>query len=159
MNNLLSLTGINEAYASEMTNELNSLLANFQVFYQNTRGFHWNIKGEKFFLLHEKFEELYDDLNDKVDEIAERIIMLGGLPLHTFPDYLQAAQIEVVKNVTDAKSCVSSILASFKYLLSQERTVLAKSAEHNDEATVSLMSDYIKEQEKLVWMYNAFLNN
>ena len=31
------------------------------------------------------------------------------------------------------------------------------SAEANDEGTNALMSDYIREQEKLVWMYSAFL--
>ena len=31
------------------------------------------------------------------------------------------------------------------------------SAEVEDEGTNALMSDYIREQEKLVWMYSAFL--
>lgn len=30
--------------------------------------------------------------------------------------------------------------------------------EINDEGTGALMSDYIREQEKLVWMFSAFLN-
>jgi starvation-inducible DNA-binding protein len=30
-------------------------------------------------------------------------------------------------------------------------------AEADDEGTNALMSDYIREQEKLVWMYSAFL--
>ena len=64
--------------------ELNLLLANFQLYYQNLRGIHWNIKGCDFFNLHVKFEELYDDANMKVDEIAERILTLGQTPLHTF---------------------------------------------------------------------------
>jgi starvation-inducible DNA-binding protein len=32
------------------------------------------------------------------------------------------------------------------------------SAEIGDEGTNALMSDYIREQEKTVWMYSAFLN-
>ena len=44
---------------TEIANELNSLLANYQIYYQNLRGFHWNIQGRNFFELHEKFEELY----------------------------------------------------------------------------------------------------
>jgi starvation-inducible DNA-binding protein len=28
----------------------------------------------------------------------------------------------------------------------------------DDEGTNALMSDYIREQEKLVWMYSAYLN-
>jgi len=36
---------------------------------------------------------------------------------------------------------------------------LALSADANDEGTNALMSDYIRFQEKQVWMYSAFLKN
>ena len=68
--------------------ELNILLSNFQIYYQNLRGLHWNIRGRRFFDLHLKFEELYNDSQLKIDLIAERILTLGGIPLHTFEDYL-----------------------------------------------------------------------
>lgn len=63
---------------------LNHLLANFQIYYQNLRGIHWNIRGKRFFDLHVKFEELYTDVNLKVDQIAERILTLGATPFHIF---------------------------------------------------------------------------
>ena len=34
---------------SKTINELNKLLADYQIYYQNLRGFHWNIKGQQFF--------------------------------------------------------------------------------------------------------------
>lgn len=72
MKNLNSI-GLHQDKAKELANKLNELLANYSIFYQNTRGFHWNIKGEKFFELHLKFEELYNDLLLKIDEVAERL--------------------------------------------------------------------------------------
>ena len=60
--------GLDAKKAKELANQLNGLLANYQIFYQNARGFHWNIKGNNFFELHLKFEELYDDAVIKVDE-------------------------------------------------------------------------------------------
>ena len=83
----LNQIGLNEMKAMELTKELNELLANYSIFYQNVRGYHWNIKGEKFFELHAKFEELYNDLFVKIDEIAERILTLGGMPNHNFSEY------------------------------------------------------------------------
>lgn len=47
MKNLNSI-GLHQGKAEELANKLNELLANYSIFYQNTRGFHWNIKGEKF---------------------------------------------------------------------------------------------------------------
>lgn len=66
--------GIDSVKAEGLVVELNQLLADYQLFYQNVRGFHWNIKGKDFFELHLKFEEFYDDAVVKIDEIAERIL-------------------------------------------------------------------------------------
>jgi starvation-inducible DNA-binding protein len=44
----LNTIGLNEKKAAQLAMQLNVLLANYSIFYQNTRGYHWNIKGEKF---------------------------------------------------------------------------------------------------------------
>ena len=84
--------GLDATKARELAEKLNLLLANFQLFYMNSRGFHWNIKGEKFFELHLKFEELYTDSQLKIDEIAERILTLGHTPSHSYTDYLKLSK-------------------------------------------------------------------
>jgi starvation-inducible DNA-binding protein len=53
-----NLVGIDKEKATKLAIQLNDLLANYELFYQNLRGFHWNIKGKEFFELHLKFEEL-----------------------------------------------------------------------------------------------------
>lgn len=149
--------GLDKAKSKQLVNNLNNLLANYMMFYQNTRGLHWNIKGEKFFELHLKFEELYTNLLLKVDEVAERILTLGAIPLHTFDDYKSTAKIVIVKNVSDGKQGVQTILEAFQILIIEQRELLNLSADAGDEGTNALMSDYIREQEKLVWMYSAYL--
>lgn len=150
--------GLNIKDTKELVGKLNELLADYMVFYQNARGLHWNIRGEKFFELHVKFEELYDNLFLKIDEIAERILTLDGTPLHTFDDYMKTADVKPVKNVTDATRSVKSVLDAFATILVKQRHILALAAEADDEGTNAMMSDYIREQEKLVWMYNAYLS-
>lgn len=156
--NTLNQIGLDSAKSVELISKLNDLLANYHIFYMNVRGFHWNIKGEKFFELHLKFEELYDNVILKIDEIAERILTLGGTPLHSFTDYLSLSEIKEQKNLTGASETVGSVLESFRTLLIKQRYLLDLAGEAGDEGTNALMSDYIREQEKLVWMYNAFLN-
>ncbi len=150
--------GLDAAKAKKLAELLNVLLANYQLFYINSRGFHWNIKGEKFFELHLKFEELYTDTQIKIDEIAERILTLGHTPNHTFTDFLKLSQIKEQKNITDGVKAVNSVIDSFGILLEIERNLLSLSAEAEDEGTNALVSDYIRQQEKLVWMYSAYLN-
>ena len=154
----LNAIGLDATKSKQLADKLNLLLANYQLFYMNTRGFHWNIKGEKFFELHLKFEELYNDALLKVDEIAERILTLGFTPVHAYSDYIKVAFIKETKNVSDGKKAVEYVLSSFKTLIGLERDLLNLSADANDEGTNALMSDYIREQEKLVWMYSSFMN-
>ena len=154
----MNIIGLDSTKSAKVIEKLNDLLANYEIFYQNTRGFHWNIKGQKFFELHVKFEELYDNLQIKIDEIAERVLTLGGTPIHTFAGYLEISDIKAVENETDGIKCVQHILDSFRMLLTKEREILELSGEMNDEGTNAMASDYISEKEKLVWMYSAFLN-
>lgn len=149
--------GLDKSKSKKLSDGLNNLLADYMMFYQNTRGLHWNIKGEKFFELHLKFEELYTNLLLKVDEVAERILTLGATPLHTFDDYKSTAKIKSIKNVSDGKKGVQTILDAFETLIIKQRQLLDLSAEIGDEGTNALMSDYIREQEKLVWMYSSYL--
>jgi starvation-inducible DNA-binding protein len=149
--------GLDVQKSTELAEKLNDLLANLQVFYTNTRGFHWNIKGPKFFELHVKFEELYNDLILKIDEVAERILTLGATPKHSYSEYLRTSEVKDSKVVSDGTEAVKQILEAFKIMIAKERVILDLSGELNDEGTNALMSDYIREQEKLVWMYSAYL--
>ena len=153
----LNSIGLDADKSAALSEELNVLLANFQRYYQNLRGIHWNIKGKRFFDLHIKFEELYTDANIKVDEIAERILTLGGVPLHTFEDYAKHANVPVGKNVSGDEAAIRLIVDSLSQLLVLERTILNSAAAADDEGTNSMMSDFITEQEKTVWMMKAWL--
>lgn len=153
-----TIIGLDKQKTENLTVNLNSLLANFQVYYQNLRGLHWNIKGKSFFELHVKFEEFYNDSQEKIDFIAERIITLGGIPLHTFNDYSTLSNVPVGKNVTNDVKAVKLVVNSLLELLKIEKNILNESDKACDEGTNAMMSDFITEQEKTIWMSNAWLN-
>ena len=150
--------GLDTAQSQALTAELNKLLASYQILYMNVRGFHWNIRGNQFFELHLKFEEIYNDLLLKVDALAERILTLDGVPMHSFSDYLKVSAIPEQKGLHDGRTCVESLLESFRELLVAQRRILGQAAEAGDEGTASVLSDYVQQQEKLVWMLRAYLS-
>jgi starvation-inducible DNA-binding protein len=150
--------GLDNNKAANLAEKLNELLANYSIFYQNTRGYHWNIKGEKFFELHLKFEGLYDDLLLKIDEVAERILTLGHTPNHNYTDYRTTSKIKESVQVSNGIKAVEDILTSLQTIIILQRELLTISGDAGDEGTNALMSDYIRLQEKLVWMYSSFLN-
>lgn len=149
--------GLDKQLSNQLADKLNNLLANYQLFYINARGFHWNIKGDKFFELHVKFEEIYNNALLKIDEIAERVLTLGATPMHSFSEYVKESEIKEITNVSDGKEALQHVLNGMQVLISIERNIHNLAGEANDEGTNALMSDYIREQEKLVWMYTAYL--
>ena len=112
--------------SEKVVNGLAQLLADFQVHYTNLRNLHWNVKGHGFFILHEKYEGLY---NDQVKELD--VVECG----HAGMNY---------------------VLDTLKLFIAEERQLLKLASENGDEVTVAMMSDYLKEQEKLAWMLTAF---
>ena len=151
------ILGLDKEKTIKIANDLNVLLANFQVYYQSLRGLHWNIKGKNFFELHVKFEEFYNDSQLKIDMIAERILTLQGKPLHTFEEYTAIAKVPVAKSISNDIEAVELIVISISELIAIERIILENSGNANDEGTNSMMSDFIAEQEKTIWMMNAWL--
>lgn len=148
----LDFTGLDENKVQPVVNGLGTLLADLQVFYTNLRAFHWNVKGHAFFTLHAKFEEIYDDVAEKVDEVAERILQLGSVPESRYSVYLTASEVKEAPYVECGKEIVAAIRETLKVLIARERQIVADASEAGDEVTVALMDDYLKGQEKLVWM-------
>jgi starvation-inducible DNA-binding protein len=142
--------------AELLATELNVLLANFQIYYQNLRGLHWNIRGKRFFDLHLKFEELYNGSQLKIDLIAERVLTLDRIPLHTFEDYIKCNQLEIGKNIHKDEKAIELIVTALSKLQTIERIILKKLGEIDDEGTNSMMSSFIAEQEKTIWMLKAW---
>ena len=149
-------TAVKADTASKVINNLNQLLADLQVHYTNLRNLHWNIKGHGFFVLHAKYEEMYDDIAAKVDEVAERILQLGGTPEHKFSAYLSTSAISEIDVTETGDAGLDYLLSSTRTLIAAERETLSSASAGGDEVTVAMMSDYLREQEKTVWMLVAY---
>ncbi|MCK2150799.1 MULTISPECIES: Dps family protein [Marinobacter] len=151
--------GLDTEKTVQLADSLNDLLSNYQIFYMNVRGYHWNIKGDNFFELHVKFEELYDDLLLKIDEIAERVLTLGHRPAHSYSTYIEKSEVQEKKDVSDGREAMENIVESFAKLIGKQRDLLSLASDSDDEGTAALMSDYISQQEKTVWMYRSYLGH
>ena len=136
---------------------LNNLLSNYQIYYQNLRNFHWNITGKYFFDLHSIFEELYNEAKLNIDEIAERILTLREKPVSTLKKYLEMADLEEIE--TDSpQEMVKHILQNHKILIQDMREIIQEASAIDDEGTVDLISSFLFSIEKKSWMLDAWLS-
>lgn len=135
---------------------LNGLLADATVFYQKLRHYHWNVAGREFFILHAKFEELYTGWADRIDEIAERILMVEGVPLHTLRSMIEHARLQEDESVPAAPEMVDAILADMKSLSGRAGEVIEAAEAAGDRGTVNLLDDVLDATQKDAWMLGAW---
>ena len=82
---------------------------------------------------------------------------LGHHPAHAYSTYMERSDIPERKDVSNGKDAVQNITESFVKLIGKQRELLSLANDADDEGTASLMSDYIAEQEKTLWMYRSYL--
>ncbi|MFC5623904.1 Dps family protein [Algoriphagus winogradskyi] len=139
-----------------VSDKMNDLLSDYHIFYQNVRGFHWNVKGENFFDLHVKFEELYTQLYENIDELAERIVTIGFKPLHAYSDYLKNTIHKEITDVSDGDQCVKHVIDGLGSLAQSHRKAAKAAEEADDIASADLLTRFVGDIEKRMWMFTMF---
>lgn len=153
----MNYLGYDEEKLEGVVANLNDLLSNYHIYYQNLRNFHWNVKGQHFFDLHEKFEELYNDARLKIDEIAERVLTLRRQPTALFSEYLAASDIEEAPVLEDSYKMVETVLVNHKILIEKMRTVIESADSASDEGTIDMIGGFLENLEKMSWMLDAWM--
>ncbi|GAA3519784.1 Dps family protein [Aquimarina addita] len=152
----MNYLGLSEKKLIPVVTELNTLLADYNMYYQKLRNFHWNILGKNFFDLHVQFEEMYTDARVKIDEIAERILTLQFHPMSSYSDYIKVSSINETSPLLKDEEMVEELLSDHRQILTQMRIVIENADNAKDEGTIDLIGAYVRELEKTSWMLNAW---
>lgn len=149
--------GFNHLETKKLVDNLNLVLANYQLHYQKLRNFHWNIEGSDFFDLHGKFEEEYNKVQLRIDEIAERIRVFGKKPVSNLSDYLELSEIKEVKTDLVASEMVQEVLNDFEKLHSFFSDTISTATDVDDKVTEDIMIGFMRDTEKTHWMLTSWL--
>ena len=113
--------------------DLNTLLADEYVHLVRTLAFHWNVAGPRFLDLHAYFEELYNETRDAIDEHAERVRMLGGVPLSTMAAFLEESHLSELPDARlDPDRMVAAIIADREHLLEDLKRFASAAGDRGD---------------------------
>lgn len=151
---ILILKGDN--MSKQQINGLNALVADFTVFYQKLRHYHWNVKGKQFFKLHEKIEEIYTEVGDMIDEIAERVVGLDGVPIHTLSHILEEASIKEDADLPASAAMVDGIIGDIGALNASLMAAVETAEAEADRTTVNMLDDIHDGLEAHLWMLKAW---
>jgi starvation-inducible DNA-binding protein len=153
----MSYLNLDQDKTKKTVEELNILLADYHMYYQNLRNFHWNINGQNFFDLHVQFEDMYNEAKVKIDEIAERILTLRFQPKSNFTDYLNLSNLNEASSNIEDHEMVNTLLKDHGTIINQMRNVVDFAVKNGDEGTFDLVGAYIRELEKTSWMLDAWI--
>lgn len=137
--------------------QLNILLADSTVFYQKLRHYHWNVRGPKFFELHAKFEEIYEKWAPFIDQVAERIIALDTVPLHTLKTMLENATLKEDAKIPDGTQMVHKVIADLNALRASMNDIIEAAEKSGDRTTANLLEGLGDAIEADLWMLKAWL--
>lgn len=140
-----------------LTTHLNQQLANSNVLYVKLQNYHWNVKGEQFFVLHEKFQTFYEELASAIDEIAERILMIGGVPLGTIKQFLETSTISEASESERADQMVAQLEKDYEQLVRELKQAISVAEDAGDVSTADLLTGLAASFEKNVWMLQAYM--
>ena len=140
---------------SDVTQELQKVLADTFVLYFKTHGFHWNVEGAQFHMLHTLFEEQYTELWTVSDDIAERLRALDAYAPNNFASILKTASLSEVEQTLSASEMVKTLLADHEAIVKTLGRALKAAQEVDDEVTAGLLIERMTSHEKTAWMLRS----
>ncbi len=137
---------------------LNQYLANLQVLYIKIHNYHWNVVGCNFFDFHERLQEIYEYIADEIDKIAERIKMLGCMPIANLESALRVATIKGAPSTNfSAPTIAQSVIYDFTVIVNQIKKLSKFAGQNCDDYTAGLLSEASGFYEKYIWFFCAYL--
>ncbi len=140
---------------SNVTQELQKVLADTFVLYFKTHSFHWNVEGMQFHMLHTFFEEQYTELWTVSDDIAERLRALGAYAPNNFASILKMASLNEVEETPAAGEMVKMLLSDHEAIVKTLTNALKAAQEVEDEVSAGLLIERMTSHEKTAWMLRS----
>jgi len=145
-------TDLDSHAVSDVSAELNVVLADVFVLYLKTKNFHWHVSGPHFRDYHLMLDEQSEQIFDTTDEIAERVRKIGGVTLRSIG---HIARLQTIKDNDDdfvpPLDMLRELMRDNKALVASMREAHEVADEHEDVATTSLLENFIDQAERRTW--------
>lgn len=138
---------------------LNAELATAFVLALNAKRYHWTVSGPHFRDYHLRFEDLYTAADGTVDELAERIRMLGGVPLHA-PVQIEAQTQAAISNPAtrlSPEAMLKEALANEEAVISLMHVGIDLANGAGDPGTADLLTRFVQSHQKEAWFLREML--
>src|SRR5271169_1236174 len=150
---------LEEPVRLEMTAQLNFMLADTMSLRDLYKKSHWQVSGPTFYQLHLLFDKHFGEQSEIVDTIAERIQLLGGLPIAMAHDVAETTRIErPPRGREEVPVQISRLLDAHQIILRDCRELAKRASTLGDDGTNDVVvSDVLRTNELQVWFISEHL--
>ena len=143
----------------EITQFLNSLLADEYLLSTKTKSYHWNVTGPHFYELHRLFGDQYAQIDQLIDQIGERVRALGAKALGTMTEFLRCARLQERPGVYPSEwTMADDLYDDHEVLVHSLRGALAGNESlHCDISTSDFLTGVMQQHEKMAWILRSIL--
>ena len=136
----------------EITGGLNALLADVFSLYLKTKNFHWHMSGAHFRDYHLLLDEHADQIFAMTDDIAERVRKIGGTTIRSIGHISRLQRIpDNDAEFVDPGDMLGELGEDEKGLVVKMLEVHGLCDESGDEATASLLENWIDQGQRRIW--------
>lgn len=140
----------------KLAEHLSVVLADTYVTMLQTQCVHWNIEGTDFFSIHNMTQKQYEDMFEAIDDIAERIRAIGYPAPCGLKVYQALATVQEFDTaMLSTKTACQHLADSHQQLRLSLQKALEVAEQLQDAGTADLVTDRLREHDKIVWMLNA----
>jgi len=148
--------GFKKIESAEISKQLNTVLATYQIFYHKLQNFHWNVVGADFFDIHDLTQEMYERAVDDIDEIAERVRVMGQVPMYRMNDYIENSLIKESQYDLSAEFMVRHLIGDIEALIESFIGLHEASTRNGDLGGALMASQMVKKFETNHWQLSAW---
>ena len=153
-------TDLSRNGVAEISSSLRQLLADVFALHMKTKNFHWHMTGRHFRDYHLLLDDHGDQIHAMTDDIAERARKLGGTTLHSISDITRHQRLKDNNaEVVTPHAMLAELCADNQHLTRFLRATHEICDRHNDEATASLIENWIDETERRTWFLSEIASD
>lgn len=142
-----------------VVDHLNAELASAFMLSLNAKRYHWMVTGPHFRDYHLRFDDLHEAVQATVDELAERVRMLGGIPIHA-PGQIERRSL-IPSSDPDrelsAPAMVKEALQSLEQIIGFMHEGIELANQAGDPGTADLLTRFVQVHQKEAWFLRSML--
>jgi len=154
---LSTVMGISDIDALKITDQLDTLLSDYQVFFHKLQNFHWNIRGRQFYTLHERFEAMYNRTIEDMDDVAERIRFYGRLPTSRMSEWLKKSSLPECESMTTDGFIMYTLQRDLEYMISNMKKIVETAESIGDQVSADMLINQLTALQMDHWQVTAWL--